>query len=101
MEYDELTEQEKTTFKQRFNIERITRYYLEDNNIILLNKKDMINYLILDELEKKRDMEEHISMIHELEIRPEDVGKTVGEILLEQNEKVTKLSKNAFAYKNS
>ena len=100
MEYDELTDSEKNAFKSKFNLERVTRYYLEDNNIILLNKKDMINYLILDELEKKRDMEEHISLVHELEIKPEDVGKTVGEILLEQNENVTKLSKNVFAYQN-
>ena len=99
MEYDELTEFEKENFRRSFNLTRVTRYYLEDNSIILLNKKDMINYLILDELEKKRDMEEHINFIHDLEVRPEDVGKTVGEILLEQNDKVTKLSKNAFAYK--
>ena len=98
--YEDLDENEKQKLKDYFHIKRMSIFYLEDNNILLMKKQELFEYIYLDEIERYKDAIDFIKMISDLEISQCSEGKTVSEILLERNDKVIKLSNNTYAYKD-
>lgn len=100
VKYEELNEQQKTKLKEALNIGRMTYYYLDDHNIILLNRKEMQEYVFLDEIRKFHEAMKFIENILDIEITAEDIGKTIGEIKLEKDTKIIKLSSDIYAYRD-
>lgn len=100
IDYIDLTEEQKRKLRSELNVERINMYYLEDHNIILLNKKEMLEYAFLDEIDRKNDAIQFIKEILNIEIKDGDIGKTIGEIKLENHENIIKLDSNIYAYRN-
>ena len=100
LNYEDLDENEKQKLKDYFHIGRMSRFYLEDNNILLMKKQELFEYIYLDEIEKYKEAIEFIKMISALEIPQCSEEKTVSGILLERNDKVIKLSNNTYAYKD-
>jgi len=100
IEYNDLTEEQKRKLRNELNVDRINMYYLEDHNIILLNKKEMLEYAFLDEIDKKNDAIQFIKDILNIEIKTEDIGKTIGEIKLESNKNIIKLNSDIYAYRS-
>ena len=100
IEYNDLTEEQKRKLRNELNVDRINMYYLEDHNIILLNKKEMLEYVYLDEIERKNDAIQFIIDILNIEIKNNDINKTIGEIKLESNENIIKLDSDIYAYRS-
>ena len=100
LKYEDLNKNEKQKLKDYFHIERMNRFYLEDNNILLMKKQELFEYIYLDEIEKYKEAIKFIKMISALKISQCPEEKTVSEILLERNDKAIKLSNNTYAYKD-
>ena len=96
--YEDLNEEQKTRLKEALHVVRMSYYYLDDHNVILLNRKEMQEYVFLDEINKYHEAMKFIDNLLDLEITSEDVGKTVGEMQLEKNEKIIKLASDIYAY---
>lgn len=96
--YEDLKEEEKIRLKEALHVTRMTYYYLDDHNVILLNRKEMQEYVFLDEINKYHAAMKFIDNLLDLEITSDNVGKTIGEIQLEKNEKIIKLSSDIYAY---
>lgn len=100
IDYNDLTEEQKRKLRNALNVERINIYYLEDHNIILLNKEEMLEYVFLDEIDRKNDAIEFIKNILQVKIKNDDIGKTIGEIKLERHENIIKLDSDIYAYRS-
>lgn len=100
LEYENLNDEEKRRLKEALHIERMSRYYLEDNDIVIMGEKELLEYIYLDEMRKVKDAINFINKIITFEIENEDTNKTIGTIILERNERVIKLSDRAYAYRD-
>ena len=100
MGYEDLSEEERRILRDTLDVSRVSSYYLEDHNIVLLNRKEMLDYVFIDEIEKKSVAISYIKELYDTELKTEDANKTLGEILLERHDNVIKLSSNAYAYRN-
>ena len=54
-EYEELNEDEKRILREKLNINRMSRYYLEDNDIVIMGEKELLEYIYLDDIKKVKD----------------------------------------------
>lgn len=100
LEYESLDDEEKRKLKEALHIERMSRYYLEDNDIVLMKEKELLEYIYLDDMRKVKDAINFIDKIINYEIEEKDANKTIGMIILERNKRVIKLSDRAYAYKD-
>ena len=96
--YNDLNNENKRILRQKLNVERMSAYYLEDNNIVLMTKAEMFEYIYLDELYKFKDAMNFITEIVKTFIEEKDINKDLMEILLEQNKEVIKINDNIYAY---
>ena len=101
LDYNNLNENEKRTLRNDLGIERISTYYLEDHNVLLMEAKELFDYIYLYDIKKVKDAVKLIERIVKTEIASEDVGKSVINKILESDGKVIKLSDNHYAYKES
>ena len=100
LEYEELNEDEKRILREKLNIGRISRYYLEDNDIVIMGEKELLEYIYLDDIKKVKDALNFINRIMNFEVDNINESKTIRQIILEKNSKVMKLSDRAYAYKD-
>lgn len=98
-EYEELNEDEKRILREKLNINRMSRYYLEDNDIVIMGEKELLEYIYLDDIKKVKDALNFINRIMNFEVDNINESKTIRQIILEKNSKVMKLSDRAYAYK--
>ena len=98
-EYEELNEDEKRILREKLNINRMSRYYLEDNDIVIMGEKELLEYIYLDDIKKVKDALNFINRIMNFEVDNSNESKTIRQIILEKNSKVVKLSDRAYAYK--
>ena len=98
-EYEELNEDEKRILREKLNINRMSRYYLEDNDIVIMGEKELLEYIYLDDIKKVKDALNYINRIMNFEVDNINESKTIRQIILEKNSKVMKLSDRAYAYK--
>lgn len=98
-EYEELNEDEKRILREKLNINRMSRYYLEDNDIVIMGEKELLEYIYLDDIKKVKDALNFINRIMNFEVDNSNESKTIRQIILEKNSKVMKLSNRAYAYK--
>ncbi len=98
-EYEELNEDEKRILREKLNINRMSRYYLEDNDIVIMGEKELLEYIYLDDIKKVKDALNFINRIMNFEVDNSNESKTIRQIILEKNSKVMKLSDRAYAYK--
>ena len=98
-EYEELNEDEKRILREKLNINRMSRYYLEDNDIVIMGEKELLEYIYLDDIKKVKDALNYINRIMNFEVDNSNESKTIRQIILEKNSKVMKLSDRAYAYK--
>lgn len=98
-EYEELNEDEKRILREKLNINRMSRYYLEDNDIVIMGEKELLEYIYLDDIKKVKDSLNFINRIMNFEVDNSNESKTIRQIILEKNSKVMKLSDRAYAYK--
>ena len=99
LEYENLNDEEKRILRETLHIERMSRYYLEDNDIVIMGEKELLEYIYFDEMKKVKDSINFINKIITYEVDKEDTGKTIGALILKRNTKVIKLSERAYAYK--
>ena len=100
LEYEELNEDEKRILREKLNINRMSRYYLEDNDIVIMGEKELLEYIYLDDIKKVKDALNFINRIMNFEVDNSNESKTIRQIILEKNSKVMKLSDRAYAYKD-
>lgn len=100
LEYEELNEDEKRILREKLNINRMSRYYLEDNDIVIMGEKELLEYIYLDDIKKVKDALNFINRIMNFEVDNINESKTIRQIILEKNSKVMKLSDRAYAYKD-
>lgn len=98
-EYEELNEDEKRILREKLNINRMSRYYLEDNDIVIMGEKELLEYIYLDDIKKVKDALNFINRIMNFEVDNSNESKTIRQIILGKNSKVMKLSDRAYAYK--
>lgn len=98
-EYEDLNEEEKGILRDYLEIGRISRYYLEDNNIVLMSEEELFEYIYLDEIKKTKDAINFIKMIIESKVEENDINKSFREVILQRNPNVKKLSDRVFLYK--
>lgn len=98
-EYEELNEDEKRILREKLNINRMSRYYLEDNDIVIMGEKELLEYIYLDDIKKVKDALNFINRIMNFEVDNINESKTIRQIILEKDSKVMKLSDRAYAYK--
>ena len=98
-EYEELNEDEKRILREKLNINRMSRYYLEDNDIVIMGEKELLEYIYLDDIKKVKDALNFINRIMNFEVDNSNESKTIRQIILEKDPKVMKLSDRAYAYK--
>ena len=60
----------------------------------------MLEYVFLDEIDRKNDAIEFIKNILQVKIKNDDIGKTIGEIKLERHENIIKLDSDIYAYRS-
>ena len=99
-EYEELNEDEKRILREKLNINRMSRYYLEDNDIVIMGEKELLEYIYLDDIKKVKDALNFINRIMNFEVDNINESKTIRQIILEKDSKVMKLSDRAYAYKD-
>lgn len=99
LEYEELNEDEKRILREKLNIGRMSRYYLEDNDIVIMGERELLEYIYLDDIKKVKDALNFINRIMNFEVDNSNESKTIRQIILEKNSKVMKLSDRAYAYK--
>lgn len=97
--YDDLNNEEKRILRTALNVERISTFYLEDNGILLMEAKELFEYIYLYDVKKLKDAINLLNKILEKQIDSSDVNKSIIEKILEDNEKVIKISNNVYAYK--
>ena len=98
-EYEELNEDEKRILREKLNINRMSRYYLEDNDIVIMGEKELLEYIYLDDIKKVKDALNFINRIMNFVVDNINESKTIRQIILEKDPKVMKLSDRAYAYK--
>lgn len=101
IEYEELNDNDKRVLRTILNVSQISRYYLEDNNIVLMNTDNLFKYIFLDEITKLKDAIVFINNIVNRDINAQNVNKTIKQIILESHDKVTQISDNIYMYKES
>lgn len=99
LDYNDLNDDEKRVLRQALQVERVHQYYLEDNHILLMKPSEMFEYIFIDEITKYKEAIEYIKQIVKTEIKETHINKTVEQILLEQHDKVIKVSNRVYAYK--
>ncbi len=101
LDYNDLNENEKNVLKQVLNMQEIPTYYLEENNILLMEKREMFEYIYMYDLKKIKDTINLIERIINLEITIQDANKTIIQKLLESKNNVYKLSNEHYVYKEN
>ena len=99
IDYNSLSSEEKRVLRDALNVERINLYYLEDNGILLMEAKELFEYIYLYDVKKLKDSINLLNKILEKQINSSDVNKSIIEKILEDDEKVIKISNNVYAYK--
>ena len=98
-EYEDLNEEEKSTLRDYLHVGRMSRYYLEDNNIVLMSEEELFDYIYLDEIKKTKDAINLIRRVIASEVSEGDTNKSFREIILERNQNVKKISDRVYLYK--
>lgn len=101
LDYKDLNGEQQTILKNALNITRISMYYLEDHNILLMKASELFEYVFIDDIKKYKEAISFIHELSELNITQGDVNKSVMQILLEKNDKIIKISNDIYAYKES
>lgn len=101
IEYDSLNDNDKRIVRDILQVNRVSNYYFEDNNIILMNSENLFQYIYLDEIKRIKDAISLINDIINREIKSEDIFKTVKKKILESHDKVTKISDDIYMYKDN
>ena len=66
-----------------------------------MESKELFDYIYMYDLKKIKEAIKFIEEIVQLRINNEDVNKSIIQKILEENEKVIKLSDNHYAYKEN
>ena len=98
LDYTDLNEDEKRTLRDYLGVERIFPNYLEDHNILIMKTEELFEYIFLKRI---KDAKKYIKEIVEMKIKTEDVNKKIAQKILEQNDKVIKISDKIYAYKEN
>lgn len=98
LECKKLKNEEKQKLRTLLRRQRITDYLLEDAGIMLMNTKELFEFLYLDEIIKYKEAMAFIKKISEYKVSSENVDKTIDEIIVEEHDNVYKLGKNAYVY---
>lgn len=101
LDYNDLTDNEKRNLRNALGVERIHQFYLEDNNILIMEAKELFEYIYVLDIKKLKDAVDLIDRIIKLNITTEDANKSIMQKLLEGKSNVYKLSDEHYAYKEN
>ena len=99
LDYKDLNDNEKRILREHLHVERMTQFYLEDHNIMIMNPGELFEYIFLDEIHKLNEAKELINDIKSMKINQNDMNKTIEQKVLEFHDNVFKLSENIYIYK--
>lgn len=99
LDYKDLNDNEKRILREHLGVERMTQFYLEDHNILLMNPNEMFEYIFLDEIHKLNEAINLINNVINMDIIQNDVNKTIRQKVIESHDSVFKISDNAYIYK--
>lgn len=99
LDYKDLNDNEKRILREHLHVERMTQFYLEDHNIMIMNPSELFEYIFLDEIHKLNEAIELIKDIKSMNITQNDINKTIEQKVLEFHDNVFKLSENVYIYK--
>ena len=99
LDYKDLNDNEKRILREQLGVERMTQFYLEDHNILLMNPNEMFEYIFLDEIHKLNEAINLINDVINMDITQNDVNKTIRQKVIESHDSVFKISDNAYIYK--
>ena len=99
IDYTQLNENAKRILRERFHLLRVDTYSLEDRNILIMEAKELYEYIFLYDITKYKEVMKQINEIINTKITERDINKTVQQILLSRVENVVELSENIYAYK--
>ncbi len=100
LEYSDLNDNEKRILREKLHLVRVAINSLEDNNIFLMDSDELFEFIYMDEIEKFKDAIGLIKSIISMDIKQEDVNKSIKQKIIEENKNVIKLSDNIYAYKD-
>lgn len=100
IDYENLNDNDKRVVREYLGVNRISSFYFEDNNIILMTPDNLFQYIYLDEVSKVKDAIVLINRITDMEIKSEDVYKTIKQKVLETHDKVKKISDDVYLYRD-
>ena len=72
LDYNELNDDEKRTLRNALGVDRIHQFYLEDNNILIMETKELFEYIYIFDVKKIKDAVNLINRIVKLDITPDD-----------------------------
>lgn len=99
LEYNDLNDDEKRVLRDALGVERIYTFYLEDHHILLMDSKELFEYIYILDVKKKKDALQLIEKIGDSVISSNDVNKTVIQKIIEEKENVIVLGNNRYAYR--
>ena len=98
LDYKDLNDNEKRILREHLHVERMTQFYLEDHNIMIMNPSELFEYIFLDEIHKVNEAINLINDIINMDITQNDVNKTIKQKVIESHDSVFKISDNAYIY---
>ena len=89
LDYKDLNDNEKRILREQLGVERMTQFYLEDHNILLMNPNEMFEYIFLDEIHKLNEAINLINDVINMDITQNDVNKTIRQKVIESHDSVS------------
>ena len=84
LDYNDLNDDEKRVLREALGVERIYTFYLEDHHILLMDSKELFEYIYI---------------LGDSVISSSDVNKTVIQKIIEEKDNVIVLGNNRYAYR--
>lgn len=99
VEYTQLSENAKRKLREKFHLQRVDTYTLEDRNILIMEAKELYEYIFLYDIKKYKEAMKLINEIINTKIMENDINKNVQQMLLNRVPNAVELSENIYAYK--
>lgn len=101
LDYNDLNDDEKRVLRDALGMERIYPFYLEDHNILLMDSKELFEYVYIYDIKKINDAVNFIEKIATKMITEKDINKSIKQKILEEEERIIKLSEKNYAYREN
>ena len=99
VEYTQLSENAKRKLREKFHLQRVDAYTLEDRNILIMEAKELYEYIFLYDIKRYKEAMKLINEIINTKIMEEDINKNVQQVILNRMPNVVELCEDIYAFK--